>query len=409
MLKSHRFPYMLMRLLLINRCCSLSRSLPYLPVPSSFVSLQDPADSGSDLPNSNSWNSGRESVRRRTDHVHLQHHAARLQPGLLWQGVPHIAHPLLGLSDHPGVHAEPVLHHVFCSPVCQSAWSKLFSAPFSHGPPRARSPRSAPRPSRSQTSRPQHQRHPGAPRKQGRSWLGRQGDPQWTSRGPSNAQKRKGAAAGRHLPFLRHPGGVPQRARNRLLGRPILPVRLQRSRDVWVWPLPLCEGGGVLRVSSNGKNGLPGLYVCRKWHMCGAQPGWAQPPWMEEDKDGHARCAGPKEVHLRSTQEGRLTPVPGPKPGQDPVQWVSVCLTEASPPGSSKSFETLDKSFSPACSVGHKTGHWILIIQEHRLFSHNKTKRHQPEFLTLHEGETYNLFTKFSDLFLGDTRCLQRN
>lgn len=62
--------------------------------------------------------------------------------------------------------------------------------------------------------------------------------------------------------------------------------------------LPMREGGGVLRVSSHRKDRVSGLYVCSERHLCAAQPGGAQPPWLEEDKDGHSRGAGPKKVHL---------------------------------------------------------------------------------------------------------------
>lgn len=62
--------------------------------------------------------------------------------------------------------------------------------------------------------------------------------------------------------------------------------------------LPMREGSGVLRVTSHRKDRVSGLHVRSERHLCAAQSGRAQPPWLEEDKDGHPRSAGPQEVYL---------------------------------------------------------------------------------------------------------------
>ncbi|CAM9111616.1 unnamed protein product, partial [Bubo scandiacus] len=114
------------------------------------------------------------------NHVHVQHAAAGLQPGVLRQSLPHLPHPLLGLPDHPGVHAQPLLHHLLGPPIGQTtraplllplpaprtpATPKTQTAPRRRTPqPRGAAPRKNPTASRPRSS-PAPRRGPLAPPK----------------------------------------------------------------------------------------------------------------------------------------------------------------------------------------------------------------------------------------------------
>ncbi|CAM5172836.1 unnamed protein product, partial [Eretmochelys imbricata] len=236
-----------------------------------------------------------------------------LQPGLLRQGLPHLPHPLLGLPDHPGLHAQPLLHHLLGPPVGQAPGPALFLPPPAAGEGR---PEGAER-----------QRDPGAqPRGLGQGGARLPGGQGAAQRPPAAAQERQGQAAGGHLPLLHHPGGLPQRAGDRLPGGPVRPVRLPRAGHLRVRPLPLRQGGGVLRLPAHREDRLPALHVRRERDLRAAQPGRAQPPGLAQDPDGRAGRAGPAQVGLRGAQEGPGGPGPGATAGPDPVQRVRLRL-----------------------------------------------------------------------------------
>lgn len=219
---------------------------------------------------------------------------------MLRQGVPHFSHQILGVSDHHGVHPEPLLHHLLGAPVRQTE-----GAPLLHGVPDPGQGSRLPEARReqkdqehhSERSAPEHgELHQGS-----RAGLpGGEGDPQLGH----EDYKVQNEAAGGHLAVLHHPGGLQERAGDRLPGGPVLPVRLQRALRVRVRPLPVHQRRGVLRVQAHGEDGLPGLHVRRERLLRGAEPGRAQPPGLEENQDGRARRAGSAEVHLRDQEQG---------------------------------------------------------------------------------------------------------
>ncbi|XP_071274886.1 gap junction gamma-2 protein-like isoform X5 [Agelaius tricolor] len=105
------------------------------------------------------------------------------------------------------------------------------------------------------------------------------------------------------VPFC--PGCVQERSRDRLPGRAVFPVRLQRPGHLRVRPLPVRQGGRVLRLAAHGEKRLPGLHVRRVRGLRAAQPGRAQPPGLAQGARRRPRGPrAPQEPGGRAAQGG---------------------------------------------------------------------------------------------------------